>query len=335
MIKNGALILPAALIALSLAGCRPRSTGPEPFQGVIELDERVIGFEVPGRVTALSVKRGEVVRAGAPIGALDDTMVRPVRAARAEDARAAEAQLALVKAGSRAEDVRATTAQLAAARDVEALLEKSLARQRELVKQGALGAATVDDLEAQLSRAQGERRALEQKLAAQRAGARSQEIDAAAARAAAAKAALAAEDERLGRYALASPRDGVVLDVHVETGEMVTAGTPVITLGDVTHPYVDVFVPQGALSGVRVGARASVRVDAERDGFAGVIEDVGRKTEFTPRYLFSPRERPNLVVRVRVRVDDPGARLHAGVPAFVSLTGEAAPATSAVATVAR
>jgi hypothetical protein len=35
--------------------------------------------------------------------------------------------------------------------------------------------------------------------------------------------------------------------------------------------------------------------------------------------LFSERERPNLVVRVRVRIDDPKELLHAGVPAHVVL----------------
>jgi hypothetical protein len=47
------------------------------------------------------------------------------------------------------------------------------------------------------------------------------------------------------------------------------------------------------------------------------VEDIARRTEFTPKFLFSERERPNLVVRVKIRVEDPGERLHAGVPAFV------------------
>jgi HlyD family secretion protein len=325
MIKNGRAAALLLLAALGAGGCRAQAGAPEPLQGVVELDERVLAFEVPGRIRSLAVARGAAVASGAPIGALDDTMERPARDTRAEDVRTAEAQLALLKAGSRAEDIRATSVQLDAARDVEALLQKSLARQRELVRSGAIGSATTDDLEAQLARAQGERLALEQRLRALRVGARSQEIDAAAARVAAAKAALAAADQRLGRYQLASPFTGVVLDVHVEPGEMVAAGTPVVTVGDVAHPYVDVFVPQGDLHGVRVGARASVRIDAEPDTFSGSVEDVGRKTEFTPRYLFSPRERPNLVVRVRVRVDDPNGRLHAGVPAFVTIARDGAP----------
>jgi HlyD family secretion protein len=89
-------------------------------------------------------------------------------------------------------------------------------------------------------------------------------------------------------------------------------------VADTAHPYADVFVPQGGLDGLRMGTPATVAVDATAEPFRGRIEDVSRRTEFTPRYLFSERERPNLVVRVRVRVDDPGEKLHAGVPAFVT-----------------
>jgi len=67
------------------------------------------------------------------------------------------------------------------------------------------------------------------------------------------------------------------------------------------------------------GAPARVRTDARPEPLSGRVEAIGRRVEFTPRYLFSERERPNLVVRVRVRVEDPEGRLHAGVPAFVEL----------------
>ena len=133
------------------------------------------------------------------------------------------------------------------------------------------------------------------------------------------------EDERLARALLRAPIDGRVLDRHVEPGEVVGAGAPVVTLADPRRPYADVFVPQGELAGIRVGARAELQVDAERTRFAGKVEHISRRTEFTPRYLFSERERPNLVVRVRVRIDDSGERLHAGVPAFVTIRREGAP----------
>jgi hypothetical protein len=68
-----------------------------------------------------------------------------------------------------------------------------------------------------------------------------------------------------------------------------------------------------------VGAPASARVDASPEPFRAVVEYVSPETEFTPKFLFSDRERPNLVIRVRVRIDDPGHRLHSGVPAFVKI----------------
>jgi HlyD family secretion protein len=113
---------------------------------------------------------------------------------------------------------------------------------------------------------------------------------------------------------------GTVLDTQVEPGEVVQTGVPVATLGDTRRPYLDVFVPQGELEGVQPGARAVARVDAAPEArFEGTVVMVGRTLEFTPRYIFSEKERPSLVVRVRIDLEDPGEKLHAGVPAFASI----------------
>ncbi len=118
-----------------------------------------------------------------------------------------------------------------------------------------------------------------------------------------------------------SPRPGDIVDVHGKIGELMTPGQPRSDLPDLAHPYVDVFAPQGKLQGVAVGAEVELRADGVAGTLKGRIEHVFPQTEFTPRYLFSDSERPNLVVRVRVRIDDPKHALHAGVPAFVNLLG--------------
>ena len=51
-----------------------------------------------------------------------------------------------------------------------------------------------------------------------------------------------------------------------------------------------------------------------------MVEYLSPEAEFAPKFLFSDRERLNLVIRARVRVDDPGHRLHSGVPVFVEVT---------------
>jgi HlyD family secretion protein len=216
--------------------------------------------------------------------------------------------------------VRALAQRVEAAKASEALIEKKLARERSLYEKNVVAVAGVDELEGQLARAQAERRSLEESLLSLKRGAKSEEVGVAEARALAVEAALGVEQVRLERHELHSPDEADILDVHVELGEVIGAGSAVITLANTAHPYVDVFVPQGKLEGIVVGKAAKVKVDSLAQPLPGKVEHVAQRTEFTPRFLFSERERPNLVVRVRVRVDDPKRRLHAGVPAFVTVT---------------
>jgi len=236
------------------------------------------------------------------------------RAMRAAELTATEARLAILRAGSRKEDLDALNAQLQAARKTVALLKSN----KELATKSNLAESSVDDISMQLHRAEAEQRVLQDRLVTLRAGARPEEVDAAAAQVEAATDALALEDERLAALALRAPSAGTVIDVLVRPGGIVAPAMPVVVLADTRRPYVDVFVPQDRLTGIAVGTPASVRVDAENSTFDGAVESIATRLEFTPRFLFSPGERPNLVLRVRVRVDDPDERLHAGAPAFVT-----------------
>jgi len=317
MIKN-----PVAALALGCAaawiGCGS-ATGPPGLQGVVELDERILSFEVPGRVTTVAALRGAQVTAADVLATLDDTQVRTSIAARAAEAVAAEERAKLVDAGTRIEEIRALEAQVRAADANERLAAKRRGEDRRLVERGAVAHAVLDESEARAATATAEREALEERLRVLRTGARTEEVAGAQAQAAAAMELARLEADRGERYQLRPLHAGEVLEVHVEPGEVVAAGTPVVTIGDTTHPYVDVFVPQEDIAGVRVGAPAMIRVDSLAQAFPGVVEHVARRTEFTPRYLFSDRERSNLVVRTRIRVEDPGRLLHAGVPSRVTI----------------
>ncbi|HEY4884560.1 MAG TPA: HlyD family efflux transporter periplasmic adaptor subunit [Myxococcales bacterium] len=300
----------------SATGCS-RGHREREYQGIVELHERVLSFEVPGRVTALKVRRGERVEAGQVLAVLDDSLELPQRQAKAAEARAADAQLDLLKAGSRAEDIRAAEAQLRGAKAAEETARDNFERTRKLYADGTVPPARLDEVRGQYERAQADRQSAEERVLALRAGARSQEVRAAIARSSQAQAVLDAADARLARFVLRAEATGAILDTHAEPGEVLQPGTPVVTLGETRRPYIDVFVPQTDLAGMGPGTPAEVRVDAyPGQVFRGAVEVVGRTLEFTPRYLFSDKERPNLVVRVRVDVEDSQERLHAGVPAF-------------------
>ena len=267
------------------------------------------------------MKEGDKVAAAQLLAAIDDKLERTAREARAHEAGAARAQAELLRAGTRQEDIRAMAAEVEAARAAEELARTNFQREERLLGAGVTTRAAVDQLAGRVRATAAERRAAEQKLRALREGARSQEVEGAEQRAGAAAASETLASQRVDLYHLRAPAAGLVLDVVAEPGEVVAAGTPVVVMADPTHPYADVFVPQGAIAGVAVGQPARVEVDGEPRPLPAVVEHIARRTEFTPRFVFSESERPNLVIRVRVRIDDPDQRLHAGVPAFVWLGG--------------
>jgi HlyD family secretion protein len=319
---------PRALIAAGLAlvlGCRARTAPPERFQGVVEYEERQLGFPLGGVIAEVAVVEGQRVTAGSPLAAIDDQLERAQHDGRVAEAAAAQARLGLLLAGTRAELITQVQARLTGASASERSAEQRLNDERALSRVGAAPAAGVIDREAALAEALATRRALEEELRALRRGARPEEITAARATAAAARAAVAGSEARLRQHALTAPTEGTVLDVHARSGEVVSAGQPVVTIADTAHPYLDVFVPQARIAEVALGAKVKIWVDSLAQPLAGTVEHIARRTEFTPTYVFSIKERPHFVIRVRVRVTPTANEaLAAGVPAFVAIDPTAA-----------
>jgi HlyD family secretion protein len=320
MIKNAVarhalrhVMATAALLAA--AGCRSAAPAFEP-QGIVEYDEHVVAFETTGSVERVPIHRGDRLKKGDVLAQVDPTLERIERDTRADELTGARADLALLEAGSRREDIAAEAAQLHAAEASLSLAQTQRDRTAALRASQALPQSELDRAEADLSRAKHERDSLAERVTGLRRGARTEEVARARARVAAAESTLALAEARLDKCVVHAGTDGVVTDVHVETGELAAPGVPVATIADVGHPYVEVFVPVGDLDAIVVGTKAQVRVDASPAARAAVVEYVSPRAEFTPRFVFSDRERPNLVIRIRLRVDDPDGHLHAGVPAF-------------------
>ena len=314
---------------LAAAACHGEDLTAGRYQGMIELEQTDLGFEVAGKLAELKVKPGQELKAGDVIAALDATLDQGERAIRAQELAVARAELAIVEAGSRVEDVRAARAQLEAARASEAMLARQVERERQLLTRGAVAGAHLDELLAQLAQSLAQRQTLEERVRLLARGARAEEVTRAQARVVLAQDALALSELRMAKRVLASPAAGTVLDTYLEPGEIVAAGTPVATLIDRHRPYADIFVPVADGPTLHVGDAMAVTVEGLQAELGGTIERVFPHAEFTPRYIYSPRERPNLVLRLRVRIDDRDGRLAAGLPAY------ARPASAAHAAPAR
>jgi len=315
-LAGGQFVIASLAVA---AACGQGPGVPPGFQGILEYDQRVLGFEVAGRVSQVPVHRGQHAQPGQVLARLDDALAVSARDARQAELQAARADLALLRAGARREDIAAARSDLAGAAATETMARKDAERKRSLLRAGAITIAEGDRAESDLELASSRRAALESRLSLLQRGARPQEIARATANVDSRTSALAEDNQRLARYVLRAQAAGTVLDVTVKPGEVAAPGTPAVMMADIEHPYADVFVPEGQLGAIQVGARAEARVDARPEPFPAVVEYLSPEAEFAPKFLFSDRERPNLVLRARVRVEDPERRLHSGVPVFVRL----------------
>ncbi|MFM8336887.1 MAG: HlyD family efflux transporter periplasmic adaptor subunit [Opitutaceae bacterium] len=307
------------IAALILAGCQPAATdGPLMLSGNLELVDAQLSFKYPGRVAERLVDEGQRVKAGQLVARLDDSeQVQEVALRRAELA-AARALLAELEAGSRPQEIAAAEAVLRSAQAERERAELDFNRQQELLQRNAIPTRDFDSARAQLRVAEARVAETRERARLIQAGPRPETILQARARTEQASAALALAQTRLDQTRLVSTLDGVVLSHHVEAGEFVAAGTPVVTVTDTVHMWVRAYLNETDLGRLRLGQKVTVRTDAAANRtHEGTVAFISSEAEFTPKTVQTPKERVRLVYRVKVDVLNPRDELKTGMPADV------------------
>ena len=223
----GALLVIAAVVAVAIwrvffaAPALP--PGIVAVSGRIEGDDSAVGPKVGGRILEVTVREGDSVAAGAVIALLDDTQVRAREQQAEAMVRQAEARLAAAEA--QLAQAEASHAQAKWDRDAftnlfgRGLIAEQQARQAQnnektqaavvvsATRQVAAARADLDRTRAQLAEARADRNDLR----------------------------------------VVAPFAGTVATRTAEPGEVVTAGTPIITLIDLGKVYLRAFVPEGQI----------------------------------------------------------------------------------------
>ncbi|MBI5768280.1 MAG: HlyD family efflux transporter periplasmic adaptor subunit [Verrucomicrobia bacterium] len=309
-----------AAVALSPACKRATATRPGELvlSGNIEVTDAQLGFKIPGRVAQRFVAEGQRVTAGQPIAQLDDAEQKQELALRRAELAAAEAVLAELEAGSRPQEIAAVEAGL---RSVEAERERArldFARQQELLKRDAIATREFEAAQAQVKVAEARVTEATERLKLVREGPRAETIQQARARLAQARAAVELAEVRVANTRLASPLAGIVLSHHIEPGEFVAAGTPIVTVADTAHVWVRAYVNQTDLGRITHGQKVAVRTDTfPGKNYEGTVGFIASEAEFTPKTVQTPKERVKLVFRVKVDVANPHDELKSGMPADV------------------
>lgn len=106
--------------------------------------------------------------------------------------------------------------------------------------------------------------------------------------------------------------------IAVRPGDIVSANQPAIRVLRTGDWWVKVFVSETKLGHVRDGQEVKVYLDSfPGEPFRGVVEQIANISEFTPRNIQSLEERRNQVFAVKIRIENPEGKFHAGMAAEV------------------
>jgi HlyD family secretion protein len=294
----------------------------------------------------VALRKAELWAAKAALAELEAGS-RPEEVRQAEaSTRKAQAWLEELVAGSRPEEVAAQEAAMRSAKAEAERLQAESDRQRRLYREGFVSAQEYDAARTAYEMARERFGETEERLKLVREGPRKEQIEQARAALVEAKErfalikngprpetieqsrarleqmkqALALAETRLGYATLISPLTGIVLSEHVEAGEYVAAGTPIVTVGDLENVWVRAYINETDLGRVKVGQRARVSTDTYPGKvYEGRVSFIASQAEFTPKNVQTEKERVKLVYRIKVDIKNVDMELKPGMPADVEI----------------
>lgn len=258
----GAGVLIAVVVVIAVIGAIFLKPEPEVLMGEVNAAEYRVSGKVPGRVEALLVKEGDIVKEG-------DTLVvinSPEVAAKMEQAQAARAaasaQSTKAKNGARRQQIASAYEMWQKAQVGVDITKKSLDRTQTLFDKKVISAQKRDEVEAQYKAAVATANAA--KLQYEMACEGAQDEDKAAARALVAKAngAIAEVESYMGERYLLAPCDGEVVEVYPKRTELIGTGSPVMSILDMSDVWFSFSIREDQLQGIKVGDVLEVNIPA-------------------------------------------------------------------------
>jgi HlyD family secretion protein len=131
-----------------------------------------------------------------------------------------------------------------------------------------------------------------------------------------AQAQLAQSSADRADLTVVAPFAGTVLTRAAEPGEVVQAGTALVTLLDLSRVYLRGFIPEGEIGKVKVGQPAHVFLDSNStQALNGSVLRIDPQATFTPENTYFRNDRVKQVVGVKVQLTEGIGYAKPGMPA--------------------
>jgi len=278
------------------------------------LQQSAIVPKISAPVKAFYVKRGGRVRKGQLLAVLEN---RDLAAAAQENQGAynqAEATYATTTSAQLPEEIQKAQLDTQAAKQMLEAQQKIYNSRQELFQQGAIPRKELDQAGVDLTQARNQYQIAQKHLDALMATGKQQALKSAAGQLESAKGKYMGAEAQMSYSQIRSPIDGVVTDRPLYPGEMAAAGTPIVTVMDISQVIAKAHIPQPEAALLKVGDKATILVPGESDPVDAKVTVV------------SPALDPNsTTVEIWVQAKNPAQRLKPGTSVQVSMVAQTIP----------
>lgn len=309
--------------------------------GTVDANEVIVSSRIPGRIQTLTVDEGDDVHAGQLIATIQSDDLAAAR--KAAEAAAASQKYKVQQAsdterqtaGGTSSQVRNAEAQLRAAQAAQAQAQAQYEHQEAdtkrtvvLAAQGVMSEQSREEAVTSLNAARAAVDNAKQNVSAAEASlkvtiANTIQAQAAAKTVAAtrsdmknAQALLTQAEVQLGYAQVLAPVSGKVNVRATREGEVVAAGTPIVTITDLTQTWVYAPLPETEADSVQIGDSLRV-VMPGGDTIQGKVIAKSAEADFATQRDVSRRKRDIKTIRLKLLIDNPGMRFVPGMIAEV------------------
>ena len=275
------------------------------------LAQAAIVPKISAPVQKFLVKRGSPVKEGQVLAVLEN---RDLSAA-AQDTKGAFDQAQAVyettTAANLPEEIQKAEADAQTAQQSLDAQEKIFESRQQLFEQGALPRKELDQSRVDITQARNQYAIAKKHLDALLAIGKQQELKAAAGQLESAKGKYLGAEAQLSYSEIRSPINGVITDRPLYPGEMAAAGTPLLTVMDISSVIAKAHIPQNDAAALKIGDQGTMTVPGIEKPIEGKVTVV------------SPALDPNsTTVEVWFEAKNPKHELKPGTSVQLSLTAQ-------------
>src|ERR1700732_4634311 len=278
------------------------------------LAQSAIVPKISAPVKTFLIKRGSRVRQGQLLAVLEHEDL----AAAAQDTKGtydqAQATYEISTGADLPAEMQKAQLEVQAAKQMLDAQQKIYDSRQELFQQGALPRKELDQSRVDFTQARNQSEIAEKHLEAMQAIGKQQTLKSAARQLESAKGKYLGATAQLGYSEIHSPIDGVIADRPLFPGEMAAAGTPLLTVMDVSQVVARAHIPQQDAALLKLGDKATITAPGEEQPAEGKIT------------VISPALDPNsTTVEVWVQAKNPEQRLKPGTSVQLSMLAQTIP----------